>query len=133
MALAGALIFWIIPAQTVPAIFASVPSGFYPDFTSTLLLVSGAGLAVSGFFTDPEPVKDAPKTAAFHFIAALVLLAGSMLLTPYLGFVPVGVMICLTTLLLMRENRWGLVALISCLAPVGIWAMFELLLGRPLP
>ena len=34
VAMGGVLIFWIIPAQTAPTIFASVPSGFYSNFTS---------------------------------------------------------------------------------------------------
>ena len=49
VAMGGALIFWIIPAQTVPTIFASVPSGFYSNFTSGMLATSGlAFVATTG-------------------------------------------------------------------------------------
>jgi hypothetical protein len=33
----------------------------------------------------------------------------------------------------MRENRWALIAVISIAAPLLVWAVFEILLGRPLP
>ncbi len=128
------LIVWVIPAQTVPAIFASVPSGFYPNFTSVMLIASGLALAVSGFVSSPPQVTATPAgLIAVRFTVALVLLAGAMLATPIVGFVPAGVAICLITLVLMRENRWLLTAAICIAAPVVVWAGFELLLGRPLP
>lgn len=128
------LVFWIIPEQTVPAIFASVPSGFYPTFTSTMMIASGIGLTISGFMepTQQEESISASTTAA-RFTSALVLLGGAMFATPIFGFVPAGIAICLVTLLLMRENRWALIAAVSVAAPVLVWVGFELILGRPLP
>ena len=128
------LILWVIPAQTVPAIFASVPSGFYPNFTSGMLIVSGLALALSGLFSKKPKLPDIPPSGlATRFIIALVLLVAAMISTPLLGFLPTGTIICLITLLLMQEYRWLRVALICVLAPLAIWASFEILLGRPLP
>ena len=128
------MITWVIPAQTIPAIFASVPSGFYPNFTSVMLICSGIALAISGFFS---PTSQTDNTSTSHFLvrffAALILLVTAMLFTPIIGFVPAGIIICLVTLLLMRENRKRLIAAICLIAPFLIWAAFELLLGRPLP
>lgn len=129
-----ALIFWITPAQTVPAVFASVPSAFYANFTSVMLIVSGLALAVSGLVGKPaEASLRSGGHIAIRFGVAFVLLTGAMFLTPRIGFWQMGILICLVTLLLMREYRWPLLAVISIAAPVGVWAIFELLLGRPLP
>lgn len=129
-----ALIFWITPAQTVPAVFASVPSAFYADFTSSMLIVSGLALAVSGVF---GKANEARETTAGRigvcFTTAFVLLVAAMLITPLFGFWQTGILICLVTLLLMHEYRWHLLAAISITAPVVVWGVFELLLGRPMP
>lgn len=133
MALGGALIFWITPAQTVPALFASVPSSFYPDFTSAMLVLAGFALAVSGLLTPPQVQTRGAAHIALRFFTALVLLVGAMFLTPLLGFPVMGALICLVTLLLMRENRWPLVATITLAAPACVWVAFDVLLARPLP
>lgn len=134
MAIGGALILWITPAQTVPAIFASVPSGFYPNFTSGMLILSGFGLVLSGLAT-AAPDAEGPGAGhiALRFFAAFVLLGVAMALTPVLGFPIAGAAICLVTLVLMRETRWHLVALICICVPLIVWAGFEQVLGRPLP
>lgn len=134
VALGGVLILWVTPAQTVPALFASVPSGFYPNFTSSMLIASGLALMLSGFF---GKAAEAPGKSASHiairFGAAFVFLVAAMFATPIFGFWQTGIAICLIILLLMRENRWHLVALISLAAPLLVWGSFEFLLGRPLP
>lgn len=129
-----ALIFWITPAQTVPAVFASVPSAFYADFTSIMLIVSGLALAVSGLIGKAAAAPDRSAShIAIRFALASGLLVGAMFLTPIFGFWQTGILICVITLLLMREYRWHLLATISIAAPVMVWGAFELLLGRPLP
>lgn len=134
IALGAILILWVVPAQTVPAIFASVPSGFYPNFTSGLLILSGLGLLIAGLFNRAPPISAiAVFRTTIRFAVALVLLVGAMALTPLIGFLPAGAVICLVTLLLMRETRWPLIAAISIAAPLFVWGGFELLLGRPLP
>ena len=134
VAMGGALIFWIIQAQTVPTIFASVPSGFYSNFTSGMLATSGLALAVSGIFAK-QPKQPQSSAAAFaaRLAVALILLVCATAVMPLVGFIPTGAGICLTTLLLMREDRWPLVAAISICPPVVIWIGFEIILGRPLP
>ena len=130
----AAMMIWIIPSQTVPAIFASVPSGFYPNFTCGLLTLSGLGLIVAGFISPaPKDPKPSATAIATRFVAALVLLVGAMYLTPFTGFLVSGVAICLVTLLLMGETRWILIASICVVAPLAVWGGFEVLLGRPLP
>lgn len=128
-------IIWLVPAQTIPAIFASVPSGFYPNFTSGMLVASGAALALSGFFVTAEDDDNSPSATKtiVNVIAALFLLTCAMFAVPYLGFIPAGIGICLVTLLIMRESRKIQLAAISIIVPVLIWLLFELLLGRPLP
>lgn len=129
----GAMILWIIPAQTVPAIFASVPSGFYPNFTCGMLVVSGLALAVSGLVATSEAAPAPPRGFAARLAVASVLLVGVMYAVPVVGFLPTSVIICLAVLILMRENRWPLIVAICITAPLAVWGGFELLLGRPLP
>lgn len=131
--LGGAMILWIIPAQTVPAIFASVPSGFYPIFTCGMLVASGLALALSGLISTSIASPAPPRGFATRLAVAFVLLVGIMFAVPIVGFLPAGVLICLIVLILMRENRWPLVAAICIAAPLAVWGAFELLLGRPLP
>lgn len=133
-ALGGVLIFWVTPAQTVPAIFATVPSGFYPNFTSGMLILSGLALAISGLVAKQDELTGRPAShTVIRFSVSFILLVAAMFAAPIVGFVPAGVGICLITLLLMRENRWALIAVISIAAPLLVWAVFEILLGRPLP
>lgn len=132
-ALGAAMILWIIPAQTVPAIFASVPSGFYPTFTSGMLVASGLTLGVSGLIAAPDATDPLPKGFAFRLALAFVLLVGALYLAPVVGFLPVGALICLIVLILMGERRWLHISLICLIAPVAVWSAFELLMGRPLP
>ncbi len=131
--LGGAMILWTIPSQTVPAIFASVPSGFYPTFTSGMLVASGLALVVSGLFSTSGTAQAAPRGFAARLALAFVLLVGAMYAAPIAGFLPTGVIICLIVLILMRERRWPLIAAICVAAPLAVWGGFELLLGRPLP
>ena len=134
VAMGGVLILWIIPAQTLPTIFATVPSGFYSNFTSGMLATSGLALAVSGIFAkQPKQPQSSAAALAARFAVALILLGCATAAMPLVGFIPTGVGICLTTLLIMREDRWPLVAAISICAPVFIWIGFEIILGRPLP
>ena len=133
VALGAVMIVWIIPAQTVPAIFASVPSGFYPTFTSGMLVVSGLALGVSGLITASDATTSLPQGFAFRLTLAFVLLVGAMYLAPIIGFLPTGVLICLFVLILMGERRWLHISMICLIAPVAVWGAFELLMGRPLP
>ena len=133
-AFGGVLVLWVTPAQIVPALFASVPSEFYPNFTSGMLIVSGLALAINGLFAKaPESAGSSASHIAIRFGAAFVLLVAAMFVTPILGFWQTGIAICLITLLLMREKRWHLIAIISLAAPLLVWGSFEFLLGRPLP
>lgn len=133
-ALGMMLILWITPAQTVPAIFASVPSSFYPNFTSGMLVVSGLALVASGILSkSPTSADVLPPAFWARFAVALILLVGAMYVLPLFGFWLVGIGICLITLLLMGENRWPLIVAISVAAPLLVWGAFEMLLGRPLP
>jgi len=128
------LILWVTPAQTVPAIFASVPSAFYANFTCGMLIVSGLALSVSGLMSKAQQKRAGSAShIAIRFGIAFILLVGAMFLAPILGFWQTGILICLITLFLMREFNWRMLATISITAPVFVWAAFELLLGRPLP
>jgi hypothetical protein len=132
--LGGVLIGLIIPAQTTPAVFASVPSSFYPDFTSWLLVASGLALAGSGILSPRQRIDVADtmqRTKYFGVaLAALVLLTSLM---PVLGYRVAGVLGVAVTMLIMGERRPVPIAAASVTIAVLIWFVFEILLGRPLP
>lgn len=133
--LGSALILWITPAQTIPAIFATVPSGFYPNFTSGMLIVSGLALAVSNIFAKQDKYIEGKVSGqiSIRFSLSFILLVSAMAAAPVIGFVPTGICICVVTLLLMHEDRWTRIILISVTSPLLVWCAFEILLGRPLP
>lgn len=86
------MIVWVIPAQTVPALFASVPSGFYANIGCGLMIASGAALAISGVFAGREHIDMALARRQFTvFAVALVLLSVVTLLMPHIGFIPAGI------------------------------------------
>jgi len=134
MAVGAILLLWVIPTQTTPAIFASVPSRMYPDVGTWLMIVAGAALMISGVFATRERV-DQSRTArqTVTFLIAVILLSVATLIMPRLGFVLTGAAISFGTVLLMGERRVPVLSAITILVPAAIWAAFVLLLGRPLP
>ena len=97
VAMGRVLIFWIIPVQTVPTIFASVTSGFYSNFTSGMLATSGLALAVSGIFAkQPKQPQSSATAFAARFAVALILLVCATAVMPLVGFIQTGAGICTT-------------------------------------
>lgn len=128
------MIVWVIPAQTVPALFASVPSGFYANIGCGLMIASGAALAISGVFAGREHIDMALARRQFTvFAMALVLLSVVTLLMPHIGFIPAGILACLMILLLMQVREPIRLVAICAATPVSVWAFFEHVLTRPLP
>lgn len=128
------LLLWVIPSQTVPPIFATVPPRFYPDFTTWMLIVSGGALLASGLLA-PRRHLDRGRSLrqAGVFATALVLLSAATLAMPRIGYAPTGIVVAAVTVWLMGERRPVVLVAIAVVAPITIWAAFDVLLGRPLP
>lgn len=134
MAFGVVLIFVITPTQVIEAFFATVEPNFYPDFCAAMLIASGFALFVSGLLSPAAPIDwQAFRQHGAVFVVSAVLLCGAALLTPVVGFLPVGAAVAAITLLLMRQRLDLLFAAIVIGAPLAVWVLFDQILERPLP
>lgn len=128
--LGAALIFWIVPTATHPALFATVPPQFYPSLSAWLLVAAGLGLAVSGLRGGGVELPRRWAPAAALAAAALGLAVVLML---WIGFVAAGALIVLAVMLLAGERRTGFLVGLPAAFPSLLWLAFDVLLDRPLP
>lgn len=128
--LGAALVFWIVPAATHPALFATVSPQFYPSLSAWLLVAAGLGLAVSGLRGGgAEP----PRRWAPAALLAAAALGLAVVLMLRIGFVAAGALIVLAVMLLAGERRIGVLAGLPAAFPSLLWLAFDVLLDRPLP
>ena len=129
--LGAALIFWIVPAATGPALFALVSPQFYPLLSAWLLVAAGAGLAVSGIRGAAAANVPRRRGAAAALAAAGLGLAVFLMLK--IGFVAAGAAVALAVMLLAGERRIPFLVGLPAILPFLLWLSFDVLLGRPLP
>ena len=132
MVLGAALIFWIVPATTHPALFALVPPQFYPLLSAWLLAAAGAGLAVSGLRGGGSAPDISRRCAAVASLAAAGL-GLAVVLMLRMGFVAAGAAVVLAVMLLAGERRIPFLIGLTAVFPALLWLLFDVLLGRPLP
>ena len=132
VALGTALVFWIIPAATRPALFATVSPQFYPSLSAWLLVAAGLGLAVSGLRGRGGGVEP-PRRRALAASLAAAALGLAVVLMLRIGFVAAGALIVLAVMLLAGERRIRFLAGLPAAFPSLLWLAFDVLLGRPLP
>lgn len=101
----------------------------FPDIAATLLVLLGAlQIAV------PPPAEAPADRRELGRAAAVVALTGASLAVMHgLGYLPAGFLLMAGLLLLMRERRvlWLVAATLGL--PLAIWALFVVVLERPLP
>jgi len=110
----------------------------FPRIVAVLLALVGgsialtrivAGLRKTTAATTEYVVIESPR----HVLAALAaLILYGMFLRP-LGFLIVTPMFLLFTLRLLGVRSWIVIVLIAALSTAGIWIVFDMLLGVPLP
>jgi hypothetical protein len=68
-----------------------------------------------------------------RFAIAITLLVAATLMLPVAGFIPTAIGLMAATILLVHERRllWAIISIISL--PLIVWALFEIVLRRPLP
>ena len=129
--LGAALIFWIVPAATGPALFALVSPQFYPLLAAWLLVAAGAGLAVSGI--GGAAAVDVPRRRGAAAALAAAGLGSAVFLMLKIGFVAAGAAVVLAVMLLAGERRIPFLVGLPATLPFLLWLLFDVLLGRPLP
>lgn len=131
MVLGAALIFWIIPAATHPALFALVSPQFYPLLAAWFLVAAGAGLAVSGLGS--AAAREFPRRCAAVALLAAAGLGLAVVLMLSIGFIAAGAAVVLAVMLLAGERRIPFLIGLSAIFPFLLWLLFDVLLDRPLP
>ncbi|AJY52333.1 tripartite tricarboxylate transporter TctB family protein [Halomonas sp. KO116] len=122
------LLLVIIPAQTVPVSYGALAPSDFPSFAAGSILICGL---VQLFF----------PTGTVHFslgeaTRALLVTLGALVAALGLervGFLLVAPPCVLAVMLFMGERRVSWLLIGGIVAPLLIWMLFEILLGRPLP
>lgn len=125
--LAGLILLVIIIPDQVEAIEDSgLQPATIPKAVAWVLLVAGAVHTLFPTGDTPFDKRETLRAALF-----LAMVGGSVTLMSFVGFVYVAPVMVLMIMLVMGERRWFVLGFAA--APVGIWAMLEFWLERPLP
>lgn len=128
-AFGGILLLIIIPDQIAGRPGEPTDPSLFPRIAGWMLVVLGALQVVfSGTATSLPDRRD-----FLRFSAAVALLIGAAIVLPFVGFLPTAVGLMLATVLLVHERRllWAGISVLG--VPLIVWALFELVLQRPLP
>ncbi len=126
-ALAGlCLLLVVIPDQVEAIEDSGIQPATVPRAIAWVLMVAGAFHAVF-------PTGDTPFDGreALRVVLYLAIVGTGVYLISEVGFVYVAPALVLTIMLVMGERRWSV--LWTAALPVGVWAILEFLLERPLP
>ncbi|MDF0601381.1 tripartite tricarboxylate transporter TctB family protein [Psychromarinibacter sp. C21-152] len=123
------LLFVLIPAHVQARPGEPVDPSLFPRIAAwMLMLLGGLQMVFPGGGTTVPPPRDIGRLAL-----AVAMLVAAALVLRVIGFIPTAILLMGTTVLLIHERR-PLWAVLSVLAvPVLVWALFELVLQRPLP
>ncbi|OWU85830.1 hypothetical protein ATO6_02705 [Oceanicola sp. 22II-s10i] len=127
-AFGAALILWIMPAHT-----ETVSSGWITP--QTLPRACGIALIGLGLWLAVFPggkVEIDGKEAALCALVAAVSAAGVWGMGRF-GFLFVAPVLAATLVAIIGERRWPWIVAGIAAAPVSIWLLVPVLLGRPLP
>lgn len=129
-ALFGAgLLFVVIPWQTEPAVLlTALDPKAYPSAAAILIIVTGL---VQLAWPTGSAVLDWRRMGRAVLVVAICF-AGTLLLD-VAGYLITGPIVVAAVMLMTGERRWLWLVVGILVMPAAIWAVFELLLRRPLP
>lgn len=125
----GVLITILIPEYVVSTAGPVNPS-LFPKIAAWLFIILGIAQVVMVRTVTTE-IKGWYELIRSLVLAALVLT--SLLLMQIIGYLPSATLLVASVCALMTERRPGWLALSIGVVPVGVWFIFEVVLGRPLP
>ena len=126
-AIAGLLLLLVVVPGQVEAIEDSgIQPATIPRAIAWILIVAGTIHTLFPTGDTPFDGREAVRAALF-----LILVGGGVILMSEIGFVYVAPGLVLTIMLVMGERRWYV--LWTAALPIGLWAMLEFWLERPLP
>lgn len=124
------LLLVIIPAQVTSLPGIPTDPGFFPKLAAWLFIV--LGLAQLAF---ARPTLDAG--IGLVELGRLVLVTALLVATAWamerFGHWPAMTALMVACVLLVYERRWYWIAPTVLVLPAGCWALFEIVLERPLP
>ncbi len=120
------LLLVVIPDQVEAIEDSGVQPATIPEAVAWVLMVAGASHTL---FPAGDTPLDGPEALRAGLFLAIV--GGGVYLMSEIGFLYVAPALVLAVMLAMGERRWFLLS--TAALPVGIWAILELWLNRPLP
>jgi putative tricarboxylic transport membrane protein len=129
-ALIGAgLLFVIIPWQTErAALLTALDPKAYPSAAAILIIVTGL---VQLVWPTGSALLDWRRMG--RAVAIVAICVAGVLLLEFAGYLIAGPVVVAAVMLMAGERRWLWLAVGILAMPAAIWAVFELLLRRPLP
>lgn len=126
-AIGGLLLLRVVIPDQVEAIEDSViQPATIPTAVAWVLIIAGSIHALFPSGDTPVNWREAARAALY-----LAIVSASVILMSYVGFLYVATPMVLVIMLIMGERRWFVLTM--ALVPIGIWAILEYWLVRPLP
>lgn len=122
------LLLWLIPAQ-VSTSRGPVDPALFPKIAAWLIL----GLGVMQIFARRPTSEKVPLREVLRIVLVAVLITAAALAMHWIGFLPAAILMTAAVVVMMHDRRplWLAVSILG--VPLVTWALFVLLLGRPLP
>ncbi len=122
-----ALLFWIIPRNTEPAVFGWLHPATLPNITAVVIIVSSIVHILFPAGTAEFDGRLAARAGVFFLVSLVGLYCIHRV--GYLITAPILVMILM---LMVGERRWLWLFTGAVVIPLAIWYCIEVLLKRPL-
>ncbi len=124
------LLLFIIPTQVTSLPGDPTDPALFPKATAWVLVT--LGLAQLGFARETADAGiGLAELGRLMLVMAILVLTG-MAMTRF-GHIPAMTGLMIASVLMVFERRWYWIAVTVLLLPVGCWALFEIILERPLP
>lgn len=125
----GILLFVLIPNHVSGRPGEPVDPSLFPRIAGWMLLSLGVlQMVFAGGATWLPQRRDLGRLAV-----VIGLLVAAAVLLPIAGFIPTAICLMAATILLVHERRplWASISILGL--PLMVWALFEVVLQRPLP
>ncbi len=130
VAFGALLLVFIIPAQVTSLPGIPTDPGLFPKATAWILVALGLVQLAFARETDDAGI-------GLVELGRLGLVMGTLVLTGLamtrFGHIPAMTGLMIASVLMVFERRWYWIAVTILLLPVSCWALFEIVLERPLP